>query len=238
MRTLPPALQNLDSVPRGEPPSDLPLLSTPIADYLDELHRGGDPTLDELETLYRADALPIVGPVVGGLLRQLAQAIGARDTFVLGGGGGYAALHLARGVGEGGRVVHAERDPERSQRARNALAHAGLLDRVIFEVGDAVEILGTYPGPFDLVFIDIDPDRYPQTLELARPRVRPGGYIIADHVLLRGRVVAEGPRDDDTLAVLRYTRAALAAPDLLTTVLPIGDGLALHLKLSESRRRR
>ena len=32
--------------------------------------------------------------------------------------------------------------------------------------------------------------------------MRPGGYIIADHVLLRGRVVAEGPRDDDTLAVV------------------------------------
>lgn len=243
-RPLPMPLQDLDGAAAAPPPAPAPASAAPIdgdlrvSGYLEELHRSGDPLLQQMEELALAERVPIVGPVVGALLRQIAQTIGARDIFVMGAGIGYATTFLARAVGDGGRVVHSELDARLSQRARASLEQAGLLDRVAFESGDAVDVLANYPGPFDLIFIDIDRERYPEALELARPRVRPGGYIMAADMLRHGRVVAAGPRDEATLGVLRYTRAALAAPDLLTTILPVGSGVALHLKLPEGKRRR
>lgn len=240
-RPLPMVLQDLDGVSaEGGGVAEEPLVITDprISGYLEELHRGGDLLLQTMEREARSAGVPLVGPVIGALLRQLAQTLGARDIFEMGAGIGYATMFLARAVGDGGRVVHCERAAERSQRARTFLEQAGLSDRVTFEVGDVVTTLANYPGPFDLIFINMDKERYPEALELARPRVRPGGYIVAADVLLQGRVVAAGPRDEATLGVLRYTRAALAAPDLFTTLLPVGDGIALHLKLPEGKKRR
>jgi predicted O-methyltransferase YrrM len=111
---------------------------------------------------------------------------------------------------------------------------------VTFEVGDAIATLQKYPGPFDIVFIDIDKHGYPDALELARSRVRVGGYIITDNVLWSGKVTAPVAADDaNTAGVVRYNREAFDAPDLATTILPLRDGVALSLKLqTEGRRRR
>ena len=83
-----------------------------------------------------------------------------------------------------------------------------------YEVGDACEIIKKYPGPFDVVFIDIDKHAYPQALELARSRVRVGGYIICDNALWsRQRARRAGVKQDaDTRGVVRYNKDASAAP--------------------------
>ncbi len=112
--------------------------------------------------------------------------------------------------------------------------------RVHYEVGDAIEVIKKYPGPFDIVFIDIDKHGYPEALELARSRVRVGGYIICDNALWSGKVTQPMAKQDaDTRGVLRFNKEAFAAPDLLTTILPLRDGVALALKVStDSKRRR
>lgn len=222
----------------GAPAASLSITDPRIDAYLADLFASEDPVLQEMEREARAQDFPIVGPVVGRLLRQIALSIAARDIFEMGSGFGYSTHFLAQAVGPGGRVVHTDHSAARSARARALLGQAGLADRVSFEIGDAVTLIVNYPGPFDLIFIDVDKEAYPEALELARARVRPGGYIITDNVLWHGRVLEPAGADAATAGVLRYTRAALAAPDLLTTILPLRDGVALHLKLAEPRRRR
>jgi len=69
-------------------------------------------------------------------------------------------------------------------------------------------------------------------------RVRPGGLIITDNVLWHGRVAGDPDGfDEETRAVDQYNRATHAAPDFLTTVLPLRDGVAVHYKLTETPRR-
>jgi predicted O-methyltransferase YrrM len=187
------------------------------------------------------ERFPIIGPLVGRLCQQLALSIGARDVFEMGSGFGYSTWWFAQAVGEGGRVVHTDNSAQRSADARTYLQRAKLADRVLFEVGDALQILRQYPGPFDVVFIDVDKEAYPEALTLARSRVRPGGYILTDNVLWSGRVAhPESEQDETTRAVARFDHDAFAAPDLYTTIVPIRDGVAVSLKLEgrEGRRRK
>jgi predicted O-methyltransferase YrrM len=209
-----------------------------IEAYLHALQRSKDPVLVEMEERAGREKFPIIGPLVGRLCQQLATAIGARDVFEMGSGFGYSTFWFARAVGDGGRVVHTDGSAQRSKDARGYLERAGLASRVTFEVGDAIETLKQYPGPFDVVFIDIDKHGYPAALELARSRVRVGGYIITDNVLWSGRVVAPTAGDRETGGVVRYNSEAFSAPDLLTTIVPIRDGVALSLKLAEDGRRK
>jgi predicted O-methyltransferase YrrM len=214
-------------------------LNEQIERYLYELQRPSDPVILEMEERGKRDRFPIIGPLVGRLCRQLAVSIGARDVFEMGSGFGYSTWWFASAVGEGGRVVHTDGDAQKSADARAYLQRARLVDRVHFEVGDALALLQKYPGPFDVVFIDVDKHAYPDALELARSRVRPGGYIITDNALWSGRVLKPEPeQDENTRAVARFAKAAFAAPDLYTTIMPLRDGVALSLKLPDGAKKR
>ena len=206
-----------------------------IEAFLAAHQKSRDPILIEMEKRAEESRFPIIGPLVGRLCKQTALAVGARDVFEMGSGFGYSTYWFAQAVGDGGRVVHTDGDAKKSNDAKDYLGRAGLVSRVTFEVGDAIKTLQKYPGPFDIVFIDIDKHEYPEALELARSRVRPGGYIITDNVLWSGKVVkAPAQNDRDTRGVRKYDEAAFNANDLLTVIVPLRDGVALSLKLAGS----
>lgn len=215
------------------------LVAAPIEGYLSNLQRSRDPVVVEMEARAAASKFPIIGPLVGRLCQQVAQGIGARDVFEMGSGFGYSTWWFAQAVGEGGRVVHTDNDAKKSAEAKQYLDKAGLGARVHYEVGDALEVIKKYPGPFDVVFIDVDKHAYPEALELARSRVRVGGYIICDNVLWSGKVLdAPSKQDADTRGVVRYNKEAFGAADLLTTIVPLRDGVALSLRVADETKRR
>ncbi|HJZ83667.1 MAG TPA: O-methyltransferase [Polyangia bacterium] len=217
------------------------IVNPDVERYLSELGASEDPVLKDMERAAAERNFPIIGPLVGRLCWVLAQSIHARDVFEMGSGFGYSTYWFAHAVGEGGRVVHTDGDARRSAEARAYLEKAGMAQRVTFEVGEAREIITRYPGPFDVVFIDVDKEGYPEALELARVRVRPGGLIVADNVLWAGRVATDD-QSPSTLAVQLYNKTAFKAPDLVTTIVPLRDGVAISLKLEGNanpfRRRR
>src|SRR5262245_59354017 len=112
--------------------------------YLRELPGTTHPGQSEMERIGAQRNFPIVGPLVGRLLEQVALAVGARDVFEMGSGFGYSTLFFAHAVGDSGRVVHTESDPKLSDEARSLLGRAGVAGRVTFEVGDALEVITRY----------------------------------------------------------------------------------------------
>jgi predicted O-methyltransferase YrrM len=203
-----------------------------IEEYLASLQKSRDPVLADMEERAAKDNFPIIGPLVGRLVKQVALGIRARDVFEMGSGFGYSTVWFAQAVGDGGRVVHTDGDQKKTAEAKSWLKKAGLDSRVVFETGDAIQLIKKYPGPFDIVFIDIDKHGYPEAFELARSRVREGGYIITDNTLWSGRVVEKSKQTPDTKGVIKYNQAAFGATDLLTTIVPLRDGVALSLKLA------
>lgn len=206
------------------------IVAAPIEAYIDTLERPDDAVILDMEQVGREREFPIIGPVVGRTCELLARAVGAKRVFEMGSGFGYSTWWFARAVGEGGTVVHTDGSPSRSEEAKTWMSTAGLSERVDFRVGDARELLAADPGMWDVIFCDIDKEGYPEALQLARPRLRSGGLLITDNTLWGGRVTHEDP-DEWTAAVRRYNEEAHGAADLLTTILPIRDGLSVSLKL-------
>lgn len=216
----------------------LTILDPALDDYLTDLQKSDDGILQEMEARAAKENFPIIGPLVGRLCHQMALSIGARDVFEMGSGFGYSTYWFALAVGHQGRVVHTDADRKKSADARNYLSRGGLGGRVQFEIGSALQTLEQYPGPFDIIFIDVDKADYPAAFELAHSRVRVGGYIITDNVLWSGRVVGPAKKSDaETKAIVKYNRSAFTTPDLFTTIVPLRDGVALSLKLPASAKR-
>lgn len=207
-------------------------LAPAIEEYLRRLQPAPAKVLQAMETAGTERGFPIIGPLVGRLCAQLAQAVGARRVFEMGSGFGYSTAWFAQAVGPAGRVVHTDGSAELSGEAQGWLGQARLRRRVDFRVGDARALLRADKGPYDVVFIDIDKEQYPDAWEIARHKVRPGGLVLTDNALWQGKVADPRARDAATRGVREYLRLAHEDGSFVTTVVPLRDGVAVSLRLA------
>ncbi len=207
------------------------LVHPEIERYLAELFPTDDPVLKEMERLAAKERFPIVGPLVGRLLAQMARLISARRVFEFGSGFGYSAYWFLKGMDGKGTVVLTDDEAENARRAKEFLSRAKFADQAEIEVGDAHELIDRQRGPFDIIFIDCEKARYPDACEKALPKLRPGGLLLADNVLWFGEVIKRS-EDPSVLGIQRFTHRIVNDPGLFTTILPLRDGVSISLKLS------
>lgn len=194
---------------------------------------GDDPALDGALERAAAAGLPAhdVAPNQGKLLYLLARMSGARRVLELGTLAGYSTIWLARAAEA---VVTLEVVPEHAAVAAENLEAAGLADRVEILTDDALEMLATLEGPFDLVFLDADKQRNAEYLAHALRLTRPGSVIVADNVVRDGAVADADDEDARVRGVRAFTEAlGQAAGITATAVQTVGtkgwDGFVLAL---------
>jgi predicted O-methyltransferase YrrM len=207
-----------------------------IEQYLAGLNRGGDAVLDEIARGNETRGLPLVDAEVGALLRVLATAAAATRILEIGTAIGYSGIWLAGALPPGGMLLTMEMSEERAGEARANFARAGLADRTSVIVGDAQLKIAKVSGPFDLIFQDGSKQLYEPLLDRLVDRLRPGGVLVTDNVLWHGEVLdgfVDPPQRDprDTEAIRHYNDRLTGDTRLLTTFLPLGDGVALSVKL-------
>jgi predicted O-methyltransferase YrrM len=202
---------------------------------------GPDPTpvQREMEDRAREDGFPILGPELGGMVTIFARMVGAERVFEFGSGFGYSASWFLRGLPETGHVVLTEIDPDEAELGREYVDRMGDLDRVTYEVGDALDAIERYDGPFDVVLVDHQKDRYVDAFEAVREKVPRGGLVIADNIVagpadfddvFAGVVESETGFDERTRGLVDYVEHVRSAPDFISTVVPVRSGLALSYR--------
>lgn len=207
----------------------------PILSYLDGLRSSPHPELDVVAAEGQAGGVPIVAPATGALLHALARTSGATRILEIGTAIGYSGLWLATALPAGGMLITLERNAERADVARAHFAAAGVDGRVSVMVGDASRYLHKIAGPFDLIFQDADKTGYGPMLDRLVALLRPGGVLVTDNTLWYGEVVpgyVDPPTKNpqDTAAIAEYNASLAADPRLFTTILPVGDGVAVSVK--------
>src|SRR3954447_14443408 len=208
-----------------------------IERYLAGLNRASDAVLDEIARGNATRGLPLVDAEVGALLRVLATSVNATRILEIGTAIGYSGIWLARALPADGMLVTMEYDEARAREARDNFARAGVSDRVSVVVGDAQLKIAKVSGPFDLIFQDGDKKLYSPLLDRLVALLRPGGLLITDNVLWDGEVVPgfqTSPRHnvEDTRAIVEYNQRVAAHPQLLTSVVPLRDGVSISVKRS------
>jgi predicted O-methyltransferase YrrM len=210
------------------------ILNPAVENYLYAMLPERDPELREMERYAKDHHVPIIGPAVGRLLYLLVQISGARRIFEMGSAIGYSTVWLARAAGPKGRVFYTDGSDENVRRARNYLRRAGVARRVRLLHGDALELIKTVPGKFDLIFLDVDKPQYPAALHMALPRLRRGGLFITDNTLWSGKVARkanETATDLATRAIRNFNDEMYSSPKLFPVIVPLRDGVTVCRKL-------
>jgi caffeoyl-CoA O-methyltransferase len=207
------------------------ITSEPVENYIYSILPARDEVLSEMEAQASERNIPIVGPAVGRVLHQLALISGAKNIFEMGSAIGYSTIWWARAITGGGRVIYTDGDRKNAEEARGYFDRAGVANRIIIKIGDALELLSEQTQQFDIIFCDVDKEDYPRAFRMALPRLRKGGLFVADNVLWSGKVAEKTPAEASTKAIQEFNRLLYSSADLFTTILPIRDGVSVATKL-------
>ena len=201
-----------------------------INEYIRSMSNSTDDVLKEMEKYAAENDFPIIGPMVGPFLRQLAVITKARNILELGSGYGYSAYWFAGGIADDGRIICTDNDQGNRKRALEYLMRGGFEKKIDFRVGDALEIASELDGPFDIILNDIDKQDYPRAFDIAFRLLRPGGIFITDNVLWSGRILSGEP-DETTSRIQEFNRKLFNSRSIISSIIPIRDGLGLAVKL-------
>lgn len=188
--------------------------------------------LDRFTHLHYMMPQMLSGAVQGKFLEMLSHMIRPEFILEIGTFTGYSAICLAKGLQAGGKLLTIDIDEELEQTVRTYLGrsdHAGQID---FRVGNALEIIPGIENSIDLVFIDADKENYSNYYDLVFPKVRVGGYILADNVLWSGKVL-EGDTDKDTAALIAYAGKVQNDPRVENVMASVRDGIMIARKLED-----
>ena len=198
--------------------------SSPEASLLQKINR---------ETHLRS-AYPqmLSGHLQGAFLGMISKLMKPTRVVEIGTFMGYSTICLAQGLTEDGEIITIDNNPEIEKIAGEYFKEAGLDHVVNLRIGDALDILPSLEGPFDLAFIDADKENYTQYYELLVDKISPGGLILADNTLWYGRVIdPEAFGDRETASIRDFNRHILEDPRVENILLPFRDGLTIIRKL-------
>ncbi len=201
-----------------------------IDDYLYSIAPPRDRVLEKMEEYAETNNVPIIGPLVGRFLYNLAKASRSKRVLEIGAAIGYSAIWLGRAVvSEKGVVTTVERDPGRADLAEKNINEAGLGRTVKVVRGDALEVIPKLRDEYDLVFLDSDKEIYPEAFKKSVKLLRKGGLFVADNALWNGEV-STGGTSAEARAMIRFNKDVSGSPGISTVILPLRDGVLVGLK--------
>ncbi len=196
------------------------------------------PFLEELEKRAVSDGIPIIRKSARSLLRYVLASKRPDSILEVGTAVAFSAIFMATYGSENVHIDTIENYAKRIEAAKQNIAYAKASDRINLIEGDALEILEDLvesKRSYDMIFIDAAKAQYPNYLPLAKKLLRNGGILVSDNVLFDGDIVlsrfAVRRRDRTIHARMReYLRMLSEDEELVTTILPVADGMTLSVK--------
>lgn len=208
------------------------LFSNSLAAYLEQTCDQESELLKRINReTYLKETMPhmLSGHYQGRLLSFLSKLIRPLRILEIGTFTGYATLCLAEGLSQDGRIHTIEINEELQPRLLAYFEEAASSEKIVLHIGEALKIIPTLNETFDLVFIDADKKNNHNYFEIVLDKVRPGGLILIDNVLWKGKVLEESP-DNQTQIIIELNNQIASDPRVEKIILPIRDGLYMIRK--------
>ena len=172
----------------------------------------------------------ISGYLQGRFLSILSKIISPKNILEVGTFTGYAALSMAEGLREDGKLYTIDKNEDLAWLPQKYFDESEYSGRIEFIQGNALEVIPTLDVEFDLVFIDADKENYSRYIEIIKPKLRSGGVLLIDNVLWYGKVLEKEPKREATKQIKLVNEIVTKDPDFENLILPLRDGIHLIRK--------
>ena len=204
-------------------------------DYMEEYIRGlikdRSGKLKEIEEFARDNKVPIVQKETGKFLELMVTMKKPLRILELGTAVGFSSILMYEASGTNPEIITIERDSKMIELAKKNINKFNLQDKIKILEGDCLEILEKLDEPFDLIFMDAGKGHYNHFLPHCLRLLKDDGVIIADNVLFRGMVASDELVKRRKITIVKRMRTYLEMVNdddsLITSVIPMGDGIAV-----------
>ncbi|MCA0969991.1 O-methyltransferase [Halobacillus litoralis] len=203
--------------------------------YLRSLLPESSDHMQQIEKFAEDHNVPIMEPLGIHFLQQMIRLKKPERILEIGAAIGYSALRMLEAAPDS-RIVTIERDEIRYEEAKRNVQEADASEHIHILYGDALDMSEKVAehAPYDLLFIDAAKGKYEEFFDLYTPFLSEDGVIISDNVLFKG-FVADDSEASKRMAKLakkirNYNEWLTSHPDYHTTIIPIGDGVAITTK--------
>lgn len=206
-----------------------------IISYINSLSTEDTPFLTELEKWALKERVPIIRKETQSFLKMLLAMKQPEHILEIGTAIGFSSLMMSECVSENCTITTIENYEKRIPIARDNFVRAGKDHQITLLEGDAMEVLKGLTGPYDFVFLDAAKAQYIYYLPELLRIMPEGAVLVSDNVLQDGNIVesrfAVERRDRTIHARMReYLYELTHRDDLVTSVLPLGDGVTVSVR--------
>mgnify|MGYP002543799156 FL=1 len=206
-----------------------------LVTYINSLDAGNTAMLDQIEREATADYVPIIRKEMQSFLKFLLAMKKPARILEVGTAVGFSAILMAEYDPVPCQITTIENYEKRIPIARENFKRAGKEAQIALLEGDAAEVLKTLEGPYDFIFMDAAKGQYIHFLpEILRLLAR-DGVLVSDNVLQDGDVIESRfavTRRNRTIhkRMREYLYTLTHSEELVTAVLPVGDGITLSTR--------
>ncbi len=204
--------------------------------YLDELIPKRDEFLENLryKSSLEESYAPIVQKSTEQLIVTLLKLIKPRRVLEVGTAVGYSAILMAQNLPEDSSIVTIERYKKHADIAVDNVFASGFEKKIKVIEGEAAEVLHWLDGGFDFIFLDAAKGQYIEFLPDIMRLLNSGGVLLSDNILYHGMIEDEEKVERRKITIVKrlhmYLEEIMNNENLTTSIIPIGDGVALSVK--------
>ncbi len=206
-----------------------------MVSFINSFDSGDSEIVEEIEQQALADGVPIIRQEMGSLLKVLVALKKPTKILEVGTAVGYSSILMAENMPENCTITTIEKYDKRIPIARANIKRAGYEDRITLIEGDAIEVMKELDDSYDIIFMDAAKGQYINFLDDVMRLLAPGGMLISDNVLQEGEIIESKfgvIRRNRTIhmRMREYIYAITHMDNLVTSIVPIGDGITLSVK--------
>ena len=207
-----------------------------LVTYINSLDKGNTAVLDQIEREALESYVPIIRKDMQNFLKLLLTVQKPMRILEVGTAVGFSAVLMAEYAPEGCKIVTIENYDKRIPIAKQNFERAGKSDQITLLEGDATEVLKTLEEPFDMIFMDAAKGQYINFVSDVLRLLKKDGVLVSDNVLQDGDIIESHfivERRNRTIykRMREYLYELTHRDDLVTSVLPVGDGITVSVKV-------
>ncbi|GFI43713.1 putative O-methyltransferase [Lachnospiraceae bacterium] len=206
-----------------------------IVTFIHSLETPENMILEEIEQEAIDAHVPIIRKETQSFLKVVLMMKQPSQILEIGTAIGFSAILMSEYMPEDGRITTIEKYEKRIPTARENFRRAGKEGQITLIEGDALEVMGALEGTYDFIFMDAAKGQYIHYLPDVLRLLSDGGVLMSDNVLQDGDVIESRfavERRNRTIhsRMREYLYELKHHRQLITSILPLGDGIALSVK--------
>jgi len=203
-------------------------------EYIKTFRNEKDPLIIELEEYAKENRVPILNWQSAEFLEQLVTFQKPKRVLEIGTAIAYSSIRIARSLNKKSKLFTIEKSEDNLEKAKANIAAAGLEHKINLIFGDALDVMPKLDKKFDLIFLDADKEDYQRLFDYSLLLLRKNGVMFVDNLLWHGFAASSrvpAAFKNSTAHIREFNKMFMSQKSLYTTILPIGDGIGLGIRI-------